>query len=160
MKVLSKFKIICFVIAMLFLPVGIFLNANAKETVANAGFTVSPMQQKVILNPGDKYSASLQVINPGTNGNDISYTVEVRPFYVDDTYETIYENINNYGELSKWITVDSPTSGTLSPNEKAVIQYTIDVPKDAAGGGQYAAITVSSTAVKNEENIENQEDQA
>ena len=108
-------------------------------------FSVSPMKEKIILNPGDEYSSSLEIFIPDKYENDMAYKVEVAPFFVDENYNNDFSN--EYGtnnEIVKWITINTPTEGRLSPGEKTDVLYTINVPEDAAGGGQYAAIMVTA----------------
>ncbi|MBR3248741.1 hypothetical protein IKF89_01790 [Candidatus Saccharibacteria bacterium] len=108
------------------------------------GFSMSPMDQKIVLEPGDSYTSSLKIHNPGTHTTDVEYEISVEPFYVNDDYTTIFENVGNRGMMTNWITIDSPTTGTLKPNETAEIMFTINVPSDAPAGGQYATVLASS----------------
>lgn len=128
----------------LFLVVSCVLtpHVSAKKGV---GFTVSPMVEKVVLNPGDVHSSSLTVIIPSEYEDDMKYTVEVAPFYVNENYENDFNN--EYGtsnEIVKWITIDTPKTGKLAPGERTTVQFTINVPKDAPGGGQYASILIGA----------------
>ena len=43
----------------------------------------------------------------------------------------------NYTQMADWITIHEPT-GTLMPNEAKELSFTIEVPENAPGGGQYA----------------------
>lgn len=108
------------------------------------GFSMSPMDQKIVLEPGDSYTSSLRIHNPGTHTTDVDYEISVEPFYVDENYTTIFENVGNRGMMTDWITIDSPETGTLKPNETAEIVFTINVPADAPAGGQYATVLASS----------------
>jgi len=106
---------------------------------AEAAMTVSPRNQKIILNPGDSFDGSFTVSNPGSNTVDLDYTITVKPFYVDEEYEIYYNNNGDYNQIVNWITVKD-AEGTLAPNETTEIDYTINVPATAPAGGQYAAI--------------------
>ena len=142
------------IIIMFILPLLSVLYASAEKGVI---FTVSPMDEKIVLNPGDEYSSSLEIFIPDKYENDIKYNVEIAPYFVDENYNNDFNN--TYGtnnELVKWISFDTPEKGRLSPGQKATIVYTINVPEDAAGGGQYASVLVSADSWQDtEESIDN-----
>ena len=58
-------------------------------TYADGKFSVSPMNQKIILTPGETYRGSFKVTNPAENTADFTYTAKTTPFYVDDNYDII-----------------------------------------------------------------------
>lgn len=108
-----------------------------------ASFAVSPMYEKIALVPGQVYHGSLTVTNPAENSNDFSYEVNVLPFMMNDNYDVILAEKENYSMIVDWVSLEKE-SGTISPNDSDVINYTISVPEDAPAGGQYVAITVAS----------------
>ncbi len=110
------------------------------------GFSMSPMDQQIVLMPGDSYESSLNVTNPGTHTTELDYEVNVEPFYRDDDATAIFENIGGRGEMANWITVTSHQTGHLMPNETDEVTFRIDVPEDAPAGGQYASVIVSSSS--------------
>lgn len=110
---------------------------------ADGRFTVSPMNQKIVLTPGETYKGSFKVANPAVNTSDFAYTLAVTPFYVDEDYNPIYENNGDYNQMVDWIKLDSD-GGKIAPNTVVDVQFSIDVPRTAPAGGQYAAITVTS----------------
>ena len=112
---------------------------------AEGQFSVSPMNQKIVLTSGETYKGSFKIGNPGTNTNDFSYKATVSPFYVDENYNPTYKNNGDYSQIVDWIKIDNP-EGTLSPNSVTELYFTIDVPSTAPAGGQYAAINVVSNA--------------
>lgn len=126
-------------LSTLFTAPNIYAEENTKQ-----GFLMTPMKQQVIINPGDSYRGSFTIFNQATNSKDFPYTISIRSFYVDENYNTIFDQDNNYSQISEWVSINSPLSGSLSPNEKTNIDYTISVPKNAPAGGQYVAIVVTS----------------
>lgn len=146
-KQFTKFKM-ALVATFVLLIAGVCVLVN--DRVANAagvvGFSVSPMKQNIVLNPGDTYRGTFTVSNPASSEDDFSYLVTVTPFYVkdDSEYTAVFDEESDRTMISKWITVTSATSGTIAPNESNEIEFLITVPEDAPSGGQYAAITVSS----------------
>ena len=141
----KKWALISILMAVVItLPSVLVFSARAAE---GYGFTVTPMNEKLVLSPGEHYSSTVSVLEPSEYETDIKYEIEVAPYFVDDDYKNDFEN--EYGtsnEIVKWITINSAKEGRLSPGEKVTINYTIDVPEDAAGGGQYASILVSASA--------------
>lgn len=119
-------------------------------TFADA-ISVSPMTQKIILNPGDSYTGSLTVFNQAGNADGLSYKAELIPFYADEDYNAVYEFTGDYNQIVDWVTLQN-TEGILAPNSGADIYYTINVPLDAPSGGQYFAIRVSSIPKEGDEN--------
>ena len=109
---------------------------------ADGRFTVSPMNQKIVLTPGETYEGSFKVANPAVNTSDFAYTLAVTPFYVDENYDPIYENNGDYTQMVKWIKLDT-TEGKIPPNTVTDVRFSVKVPEDAPAGGQYAAITVT-----------------
>lgn len=117
--------------------------ASLTAVFADGKFTVSPMNQKIVLTPGETYKGSFKVGNPSSSTSNFPYKAEVTPFYVTEDYEPIYENNGDYTQIVDWIKLDK-TEGEIAPNTSIDLQFEIKVPKDAPAGGQYAAISVTS----------------
>ena len=117
--------------------------------------TVSPMSQKMILNPGEVAEGSFKISNPASSTHDTYYEIEVEPFYKNDNNEFVFQAEGDMGEIAKWITFDVPTSGKLAPNEVKEITFKVNVPKDAPAGGQYASIATTSKSKSSDEEDEN-----
>ena len=47
-------------------------------------FTLTPMSQRIKLEPGEEYEGSITVVNPGSSVNDFSYKAEVSVYSVTD----------------------------------------------------------------------------
>lgn len=120
------------------------------------GISMSPPNQKIILNAGESYTGSFRVSNPQDNEGAFKYKVDIRPFYVDNNDYIIYEDTEGYNQIVNWTSV-SPSSGTLPLGGTEQINFTINVPSDAPAGGQYMAITVSSDSSGTKDNGENSE---
>ena len=128
------------------------LLSQSATVYADTGITLSPLNQKILVNPGEIYEGSFKVSNQAKNTESFSYSISIKPFYVDDNYDIYYENNGDYNQIVNWITVDK-TEGVVAPNEATNIHYSIDVPADAPAGGQYAAIIVTTT--NSDETLEN-----
>ena len=146
-KHFSKFKGVL-ISALALAVVAVF--ALSRGQMANAsgsvGFSVSPMKQNIVLNPGDSFRGTFTVSNPASSQEDFKYTVTISPFYVKDDshYTAVFNESSDRTMISDWITLISPGEGTIKPNEADEIEFVINVPSTAPAGGQYAAITVSS----------------
>ena len=120
----------------------LIISPQVKAADEGFSFAVSPMKEKIVLNPGEKYTSSLKVYIPSDYNADVRYQIGVEDYFVDENYNNIFSGCGEYCEMKNWITIDSRKEGVLSPGEKVTIEYTISVPKNAAGGGQYASIMV------------------
>ncbi|MBQ8992086.1 hypothetical protein IJ103_01685 [Candidatus Saccharibacteria bacterium] len=106
---------------------------------------ISPVKQKLKLEPGQSFVSSFKVLNIGTE--DFTYKVDVSPYsVVDQDYNADYESVSNdYTKMFNWVTIDENLkTGTLKAKSSVDIPFTITVPKDVPSGGQYAAITAET----------------
>ena len=107
-------------------------------------FTIMPMGKDLSLKAGERTTGTVTIYNQQDSVAPFSYKVSVAPYGVrGEGYEADLVTDSEHTSLAKWITIDNPT-GTIEPNASVEITYTIDVPENAPGGGQYAAIVVSS----------------
>lgn len=117
-----------------------------EENTSNM-FTLLPMNQRFSLKPGETYEGSITVVNPADATSNFAYKAEVTPYSViakeHSDYDMSLAEETNYTYLAKWIKIEEPT-GEVKPNESKKVKFTITVPEDAPGGGQYATIAVSS----------------
>lgn len=101
---------------------------------------VSPVKQKLSIEPGASYTSSFKVQNVGSQ--PFNYSTEAVPYSTtDENYSPDYMTISTYSQVSSWITFDSKyQTGHLEPGETIDVPFIINVPKDVPSGGQYAAI--------------------
>ena len=107
----------------------------------SSSYSLSPMNQKISLIPGERYYGTFKITNPAENEYSFAYETEVSPFYVDEDYQIIYENNGDYNQIVDWITIENP-SGVVVPNSTTIVRFYVDVPENAPAGGQYATIIV------------------
>ena len=138
----------------LLLTVVISLMICSGLTYANDGMyalTMSPMNQKIILIPGETYVSSFEISNPSSSSESLAYSISVIPFYVNGDYDVYYNEKEDYNQIVDWIVLDE-TNGILAPNTARRIGFTINVPDNPPAGGQYAAIDVrTDTSVKDDD---------
>ena len=107
-------------------------------------FTLMPMSQQINLTPGESYTGYITIVNPVDATEDFSYKVSISPYSViGENYTADLQTVSGRNEITKWITISEPT-GTVNPNESKKVEFTINTPSNAPGGGQYAALAVSS----------------
>lgn len=107
-------------------------------------FSVTPMNQMIELVPGETYIFSITVSNPVNSAENFDYRVYAAPYsVVTEEYDADVAKKTDHARMVDWITITEPT-GTIVPNETKDIEFTITVPENAPGGGQYAAIIVGA----------------
>ena len=125
------------------------IKANNVLAASNT-MTVSPPYQKVLLEPGETYSNYLTVFNASGSTRDLKFSVEIGSFSQHknessdskDDYDSMdHISVSSYNQIMDWITLEKK-NGVLAPGETTEIPYTINVPKNAPAGGQYATILV------------------
>ena len=114
-----------------------------EESYGNT-FTLMPMNQRFALTPGETYEGTIRVVNPADSKENFNYKAEVTPYGVlGADYTADLATITNQSAIVDWVKIENPT-GSVEPNGYEDIKFTIKVPENAAGGGQYATIAVSS----------------
>ena len=122
---------------------------------AASAFTVSPQDQEYVLTPGQTVTGEVKAFNPSDAEGDFYYVVEAVPYSVSDDgkYSPGFDAMNDYTDIVNWVTMsdDDETDakevhGVLKPGEEGKAYYTITVPKDARGGGQYFGVRVKTDA--------------
>ncbi len=123
--------------------------------------TVAPMNQKIVVNPGETYEGSFKISNPADSSEASYYELSVEPFYINDKDEILFEEYNGSGEITNWITFEVPTEGKLEPNETSDVRFKIEVPDEVPAGGQYTSIvaTVSNESEKSRSNDHQNDDE-
>ncbi|MBR5620931.1 hypothetical protein IKW75_00355 [Candidatus Saccharibacteria bacterium] len=116
---------------------------NAADVAAEQApihLQVSPVKQKISLTPGASYTGTFKVQNAGAMA--FNYSVNATPYSVTgENYNPDYTSVTTYSHMADWITFDKATEkGLLQPGETVNVKYTVNVPKDAPAGGQYAAL--------------------
>ena len=131
-----------------------------------SAFSVTPMKQAITLQPGDTYSGRVSafVMNTNNGGETTYYETWVAPLTVDDEderYTAIFDKTSDWTDIVNWAKVSDndetakygeKVTGVMEPGESVDFTYTIDVPKDARGGGQYFAVIVQQVPNPNAEN--------
>lgn len=101
---------------------------------------ISPSKLKYgLLEPGNSYTETFEAYNIG--GKTLTFKLSAEPFGVEDkTYEPIFSEATNRTKVADWVSFPDGTEYTIEPQESTSIRVRVKVPKDAIGGGQYAAI--------------------
>ena len=121
---------------------------NSNTLAASKKFAVSPMNQRVVLIPGESYQGAITVAVPSESEESFNYNVSIAPYSLSKSETTDsdfggsdFSTITNANQIIDWIVIDNPI-GIINPNEHRTVSFTINVPKDAPAGGQYAALLI------------------
>lgn len=139
MKIYYK-KVTGWIIAGIITVLGSLTQAVPIALAVGNGLTVSPMIQKIIINPGETHQASFEISNPSNSTEDLYYELSVEPFYADEQNSITYQAQGNMSDIVNWVEFDVPTEGKIEPNGTKEVIFTINVPKTAPAGGQYLSI--------------------
>lgn len=146
-KIAKKLSILTAVLLSFFF--GLPVSAVQGEELPDTYISMSPVNETMTLNPGEVRSGTFTVANIGAKAFD--FELGVKPFSVTSgDYALNYGEETKYTEISKWVSYDIP-GGHLEPNETKKINYTITVPMQVTPGGQYVALT-ATTSSRNAEN--------
>lgn len=107
--------------------------------------SISPSEQVIDLEPGQKYHGSVTVTNVGRLAFD--FTLKAAPYHVnDDNYDPDFSTDSSYTNLKNWLRFPKSVY-RLDPGQSVDAEFIVDVPADAPNGGQYAAIMIQNSAV-------------
>lgn len=136
-----RFKRIGFLILFLLSTFNFLLSTSAsrgQELVRT--MTITPPTAGFTLNPGETAEGQMKIINDSPN--PITFNVGVQDYIVVDTIGTPNilppNTLNSKYSAASWIGV-TPSRFTVKPGQRQVVDYFIQVPKNAKSGGHYAA---------------------
>ena len=97
---------------------------------------VSPSTQQLGgLQPGETREGSFKVQNVGSGAFD--FKVYASAYEVkSENYDPVFDGEKDAMKIASWFTF-SQTTGHLESDTEVTINYTIKVPANAPGGGQY-----------------------
>lgn len=108
----------------------------------NIVMSLRPSEQELDLKPGQHFEGSVVVYNVGKI--PFQFKASVAPYQVkNDDYEQDFVSSSESTAMANWIKLPQ-TEFAVKPNQSAEVEFTIDVPDDIPGGGQYAAIIIRS----------------
>ena len=140
MKKTTKIKLL----TAIFGALGLAFLGGETVFAETSTFWVSPMNQKIILEPGERYEGTLKVSNPNDATGTVYYSLSTSPYSaVGEDYDTDLSTETAYTQMEDWISF-ARTTGSVEPNETDIVTFYIDVPADAPAGGQYATILVQN----------------
>lgn len=104
---------------------------------------VSPSKQQLGgLEPGEVREGSFKVQNIGAGAFD--FKVYASSYEVKgENYDPVFDGSKDGLKIANWFTFSQDT-GHLESDTEVTINYTIRVPQNAPGGGQYGAIMVET----------------
>ena len=150
MKNLRKASLASLALCALF---SFFLTKNtyAEDESLSAYISISPAIQRTNLDPNGEFNNSITLTNPSDKTMRVHMTVE--PYAVENiTYAPIYSVRNAYTQIVNWIELEE-TDFTIEPYNSKIIPYTVKVPEDVPGGGQYASIFAETEIIDSEQSI-------
>ncbi len=132
--------------AMVFVASVVF-PAGVSHAQTAVSMKIQPALFEQTVNPGDKFSTSLTVTNPGTTAKQFSVGVQDITG-IDQAGEPIFSSssVPEYG-VSSWVQLGD-TAITIPAGGSVTVPFTIMVPKNAGPGGHYGAIFISSGATR------------
>lgn len=121
------------------------LGVSRPALAAEAGdvvMQVRPAEQSIDLVPNQTFTGSVKVKNIGRL--PFTATFSTRPYQVlNENYDPDFSTENSYTKLHNWITFDK-TEVQIQPGQEVEVFFTVTVPGDIPGGGQYAAVIVET----------------
>lgn len=142
---------------LLLLTIFLGLSLQAQPALAllddDIALTIHPTTQTIELDPGREYTGNVTITNSGQQ--PFTALVSAAPYQVDsEAYTPDFSTENAYTKLYGWISFPEE-SYYLEPGASAKVEYTVNVPEDVVGGGQYAAILVrTEDSIKEEDSIQ------
>ena len=132
----------------------VYAEENEKPAV---WLQISPVANRVVLNPGDTLTYKMQVSNIGSK--KFKFRVYATPYSIaNEAYEVNFSKETNRTQISRWITFNQNANAKndsekrwqnevafeIEPDKHQNVEYKISVPKDIPEGGQYATIFAES----------------
>lgn len=134
-------KKITTILSILFFAMTLSLGQTSPASALEAGdvvIQVKPADQEIELSPGRTVHGQITIQNVGRL--PFTFSVFAKPYQVlNENYDPDFVTETSYTKLHNWITFSQNTF-QLEPGASQDVNFTITVPDNIPGGGQYAAI--------------------
>ena len=145
-------RIIAAVVALAF-SVMMPATAFAEDQKPDVWLQISPVANRVTINPGDELTYKMEVDNIGAK--KFKFRVYATPYTIaNEAYEVNFSTETNRTQISRWISFNqnenakkdsekswkSEATFELEAGDRKDVEYKISVPNDIPDGGQYATI--------------------
>lgn len=152
-------KKICFSLASFFLAIlgGLLLQGST------SAISVSPMKQVVTLTPGEEYTGKVKVFVERSSAQEKQfYEASIAPLSVNDTdnnYTGVFSKLSENNEIVHWTTLSNEENtvgygdtltGSILRDDSIELHFTVNVPEETRGGGQYFAVMVKQVKDPND----------
>lgn len=113
-------------------------------------FVLEPAKQDIVLDPGEKTTKSLSIVN--RTDREQTFTIQVEDFTGSrDLNQVVVLLGNDKGPYSlRDLIKPEVKSFRLKPRQRAIMDVNIAIPLDAEPGGKFASVLVSSEPVDDE----------
>ncbi len=107
-----------------------------------SAISISPLTFELTANPGETVKNKIKIYNPSNQPVFINMEVEDFTAVGETGSVVVQESDDETYSLARWVNL-SPTEFTLSPNERKIVDFTINIPADGEPGGHYGSILAS-----------------
>ena len=153
-RILKTIMAGAFALTSLIVPVGSVYAEDEKPAV---WLQISPVANRVTLNPGDELTYKMEVDNIGAK--KFKFRVYAAPYSIaNEAYEVNFSTETNRTQISRWVSFNqnadakkdsekdwkSEVTFEIEPDQRQEVEYKVSVPSDIPDGGQYATIFAES----------------
>jgi hypothetical protein len=125
---------------------GVLAFAQSSQKLDKAGLSISPTTFEISANPGDKIKQKLRIYN--TTNNSFSVKMEGEDFSAqgEEGRVVVKEREDQTYSLKRWVKF-TPAEFTLVSGENKIVNFEINIPKNAEPGGKYGSVLATVTAI-------------
>ena len=153
-RILKTIMAGAFALTSLIVPVDSVYAEDEKPAV---WLQISPVANRVTLNPGDELTYKMEVDNIGAK--KFKFRVYAAPYSIaNEAYEVNFSTETNRTQISRWVSFNqnadakkdsekdwkSEVTFEIEPDQRQEVEYKVSVPSDIPDGGQYATIFAES----------------
>lgn len=141
------------VVLVLVLAAGLYTLPILVHAQNAVSYTISPTIYDMTANPGQVFKSTVRIIN--TNSFELKVYIDVNNFIPKEEegvpqFIPIDKSTSEQSTFAEWITSDKEL--VIPPEQTLELPFTITVPQNAAPGGHYAAIMISTKPLVDENN--------
>lgn len=144
-----------FVVAVGLFAAGVIGITHTEDAYADTiSLQVIPGYFEIDLKPGEVYKNKFRVINDGSG--DVSLKTDISPYAAKNgeggEYQINFNDESEYSMITNWTSIADDTI-VVKKGEDKEVEFTITVPNDASGRGQYEYLSVMASSKPSTEGV-------